>query len=325
MRDRLDHLGKRWESWLSRRAPRQATVVLDQRRLFIFPSRAGLVFLFMQLLLLLVAINYQNNLIYGLVFLLGTALVITIHITFNNLHGLTISATEGESIYLGDTGSVNFLLSSGRERLGLSIGWRDADQSTNLFETSNFSVSLPVKPSTRGWYQSERFLIETRFPFGLVRCWSWVNVTSSLLVYPKPIAPVHAPRASSEQQDGKELRRLQSGDDLYELRDYREGDSLRNFHWPSIAKGFEPSVRVMGDSSSQAPDIIDFEDYPGVDLETRLSWLCFRVLSAASAGRAFGLKLPHLELSMDSGPAHRDKALAELALFGVEGSEGVSP
>ena len=325
MRDRWDHLGKRWESWISRRAPRQATVVLDQRRLFIFPSRAGLVFLFIQLLLLLVAINYQNNLIYGLVFLLGTVLVITIHITFNNLHGLTISATEDEPIYLGDTGSVSFLLVSGRERPGLSMGWRGADQSTNLVGPAHFSVSLPVKPKQRGWFESERFLIETRFPFGLVRCWSWVNVTSSLLVYPKPIAPVHAPRASSEQQEGKELRKVESGDDLYELRDYRKGDSLKNLHWPSIAKVFEPSVRVMGDTSSQAPDIIDFEDYPGVDLETRLSWLCFRVLSAASAGCAFALKLPHVELPMDSGPAHRDSALAELALFGVEGKEDVSP
>ena len=89
-----------WNDWLARRIPSQAILTLNQRCLFIFPSSAGLAFLVLQLLLLLVAINYQNNLIYALVFLFGTTLVVTIHLTFMNLHGLTLRATEGARLII---------------------------------------------------------------------------------------------------------------------------------------------------------------------------------------------------------------------------------
>src|SRR5690606_27975345 len=62
--------GARWQRWLARRIPRARAVTLDQRRIFIFPTPAGLAFLGLLALLLLVAINYQNNLAFALVFFL---------------------------------------------------------------------------------------------------------------------------------------------------------------------------------------------------------------------------------------------------------------
>ena len=60
---------RQWQTqWLSRRVPPARSIALTQRRLFIFPTRSGFLFLLSLMLMLLMAINYQSNLIYGLTF-----------------------------------------------------------------------------------------------------------------------------------------------------------------------------------------------------------------------------------------------------------------
>ena len=313
-----------WNNWLARRIPSEAILTLNQRRLFIFPSPAGLAFLALQLLLLLVAINYQNNLIYGLVFLFGTMLVVTIHLTFMNLHGLTLRATEGVPVFLGDRGSICFeFVSAHRPRWSIGYGWQGAEHRTELTGLDRKTLELPIAPDRRGRYKAPRFYLETRYPFGLVRCWSWVELTSSILVYPRPKSPPSDACIASDDADGAYFRRAALRDELWELKPYEQGESLKHLHWPSVAKGFDPSIKVMGESVGTGLNTIDFDDYPGVDIELRLSWLCFRVLEASSSGQTFALKLPTIEQTMGSGVAHRDEALAALSLFRADDNDAV--
>ena len=101
-----DWATSRWNQWITRRIPRAAEITLNQRKLFIFPTHSGIALLALLLVLLLIAINYENNLVYALVFLLATVLVITIHITFANLHSMTISGGRNTPVFAGETGAV---------------------------------------------------------------------------------------------------------------------------------------------------------------------------------------------------------------------------
>ena len=56
-------LRQRWQRWLDRRIPPSSSVTLDQRRIFIFPSATGFFFFLCLLVMLLAAINYQNNIV----------------------------------------------------------------------------------------------------------------------------------------------------------------------------------------------------------------------------------------------------------------------
>ncbi|MCH1553743.1 MAG: hypothetical protein L7S45_04035, partial [Luminiphilus sp.] len=314
-----------WNNWLARRIPKQSTLTLNQRRLFIFPSSAGLAFLALQLLLLLVAINYQNNLIYGLVFLFGTLLVVTVHLTFMNLHGLTLVAVQGTPVFLGEQGSVRFeFVSEQRSRWSIGYGWQRAELRTELWGLDRKTLGLPIIPHRRGRFNAPRFYLETRYPFGLIRCWSWVELTSSILVYPTPISPPSDACTVPGDASGAYFRRAALGDELWELKPYEPGESLKHLHWPSVAKGFDPSIKIMGESAGTDFNTIDFEDYPGVDTELRLSWLCFRVLEASSSGQTFALKLPTIEQTMGSSLAHRDQALEALSLFRADNNYAVA-
>ena len=71
----------------------------------------------------------------------------------------------------------------------------------------------------------------------------------------------------------------------------------------------------MASNAGGGSPTLDFDDYPGVDVETRLSWLCTRVLAASRDNLTYGLKLPSMNLAPSSGAHHRDDALMMLAQF----------
>ena len=162
-------------------------------------------------------------------------------------------------------------------------------------------------------------MIESRYPLGLVRCWSWIDVAQPTWVYPRPIQPtVTTKYASSDEDDSSTpvFTNVDSfGDDLYSFRAYQQGDALKQIHWPSVARGDTPLVDLRAQNDSDANEIIDFNDYTNVDTETRLSWLCYRVVKAHTANRPFTLRLPGKEIACHVSDQKNSEALMALAQF----------
>jgi uncharacterized protein (DUF58 family) len=312
-----DWATSRWNHWIHKRIPRALETTLNQRQLFIFPTRAGMALVGLLLVLLLIAINYENNLVYGLVFLLATILVITVHVTFANLYRVTISGARNEPVFPGEYGAVAIkLVARSRPRYDISfITSHRSHLLPEVQENDPASLNITVKPDKRGLFSLGRLRVESDYPFGLVRCWSWVDISQPLWVYPKPLTPLTLAPQNAEGASALVTSPSQRGDDLYAFNAYRPGDPIKHIHWPSVARGTEPQVTVMAAPSSDSSLTIDFDDYPGVDLEKRLSWLCSRVLVASRDNRSYSLVLPSARIGPNAGEHHRDEALMMLAQF----------
>lgn len=63
------------------------------------------------------------------------------------------------------------------------------------------------------------------------------------------------------------------------------------------------------------PDRLDFDAFPGVDHERRLSYLSALVLARASQGVPFGLNLPGERIEPDLGAVHVRRCLRALAVW----------
>lgn len=319
-----------WDRWINRRIPRSQDITLNQRHLFIFPSRAGLSFLGLLLVLLLVAINYQNNLVFGLVFLLATVFVIAIHLTFANLHGLSIKGLANDPVFLGDHAQLTLgIASNSRARFSINIALRHKKSDTSGLVHESMTAflasgrtsrsSINAYPSNRGAFRPDRLLIETYYPLGLVRCWSWLDIAQTTWVYPCPQKPNIPPQQAALDEHNESVLRPSNikslGDDLYSFRAYQRGDPIRHVHWPSVARGDAPLVDIRADNVSETQHIIDFDDYPNIDTETRLSWLCYRVVQAYAINRPFVLRLPGREIDSQAGDIKHSEALMALAQF----------
>ena len=307
----------RWNFWITKRIPSADAITLYQRQLFVFPTSSGLSLLGLLLILLLIAINYENNLVYGLVFLLATILVITVHLTFANLYRITIKGMRNTSVFAGHAGAIEFEVTArNHRRYEICLITCDDQNLLPIVEPREpSSAMIAVTPEQRGLFALGRLKVATEYPFGLVRCWTWIDVSQALWVYPRPVNPPFFPRSALSTQSGTPLSPSQFGEDLHSFKPYRPGDAVKNIQWSSVARGAEPQVIVMADESSSKAITISFNDYPGVDLETRLSWLCARVLAASRDNLSYSLVLPSANIGPSSGERHRDEALMMLAQF----------
>jgi len=328
----------RWARWLDRRIPPASSITLDQRRIFIFPSQTGFFFALCLLIMLIAAINYQNNLAYGLTFLLANLFVVAVLHTYANLARLTVTAVGADDAFAGQRTTLRLRLTTESQRghYALLIGWptpREGRRRRRLMtgllsspemqaveevdlecnDQRELRLHLPVEH--RGWFHPGRLRIESVYPLGLLRCWTWVDLDLRALVYPRPLAAGEPAGEAGEAQAGLQLSG--SGDDeFFGIRDYREGDSPRRVHWKSLARGQALQSKEYAAAVSDTR-WLTWEQFSALAPERRLSALCYWVLEYHRRDLEFGLRLPQERLAPGKGDRHRVQALRLLALHGT--------
>ncbi len=313
---------KWFKQWINRRLPAQRSIFLTRKNVFIFPSKSGFAFLLVITLLWLIATNYENNLIFALTFLLTSLFVVSILHTFSNLAGLTISTLGSTPAFVGEDAEFRLLVERRGQRWheNLLFSWPTvAPQIVSLTEQSQQKIKLYLKPSHRGLFKPPRLLIETYYPLGLLRAWTWLDLDAVCLVYPKPIKPGPIPAAQGTGEEGS-YSNSPGSEDFYGLKTYQTGDSPKHVAWKQYARGRGLYTKEYR-SSIDRRLWLDWDYFGGMNRESRLSRLCYWVLAAARTQESYGLRLPNLEIAPDKGCAHRDRLLKALALFEYESVE----
>ncbi|GAB3276562.1 DUF58 domain-containing protein [Parahaliea aestuarii] len=309
----------RFQRWVKRRIPPSRSVTLDQKRIFIMPSRVGFFFLLCLAVMLLTAINYENNMSYGLTFLLATLFIVAILHTYANLAGLGVHAVLARAAFPGQQTEFDLRLERGgkRPRFDLRLRWPESsEQRINLADSASEVLRFYLPVGRRGWYHPGRLLIETTYPLGLLRCWTWVDLDLCAVVYPQPLASPELPGQAALAGDGGALP-MPGSEDFDGFRDYRGGDSLRHVHWKGLARGQSLQSKLYV-AHAERDRWLEWEAFAGLPVEQRLSHLCYWALDFDRRREAFGLRLPGTEIRPDSGDTHRELVLTALALHGVE-------
>ena len=310
---------KTFHQWLKRRIPRQKSHRLQHRNIFILPSRTGLFFLVLVLLLWLLGTNYQNNLVLGVAFLLLALLVICIHHTYGNLSGLQITVLKTVPGFVGDQGRVDLLIkkAGNRNHESINLFWLGGSNvKVSLVDQAQVTVSLMVPINYRGWFQPDRLRLSTDFPLGLIYSWSYLDLDAPILAYPQPISSAVQPTEQVlDDSDDLLAESLVSGHEEFAgLREYVPGDSLRNIDWRALARGQGLATRIYEDYASQY-FWLDWQQFSGMSREAWLSRLCACVLEQSDQTGEYGLRLPGVQIDPGQGESHKKKLLEALALF----------
>lgn len=310
---------KYFANWVSKRLPLQASVTLNQSRIFIVPTRQGFFLLLLTLLVLLMAINFESALNYALAFWLMSMLWVAVHLTYRNLSGLTVSAGWGNLVEVGDVAEVALLITSGRaqnrgeiEFISDSWGVLTVYMSSELEE-----VKLPLHARQRGAIRPPRFRIESRFPFGLVVAWSYLEIDIKAWAYPHSVKQARVGVDNASETDPDELSDQffrQGSEDFHSLKAYAPGDSLRRMHWPSFAQDVLMTKTFTDYQSTD--DHIDWDQFPGLSEEERLSAIGYYSERLCGQNQPFSLRLPNVELAPDSGVDHLNRIRRALAEYG---------
>jgi len=311
----------RWLRWLNRRLPPAPTMTLDHRKLFVLPTGAGMGLLLVIFLLWLLGTNYENNLVLALAFLLvGLLVILPIH-TFANLSGLKLQRVETLPAFAGDYGQARIALgkTGKRHHERVQLAWPPEEGvQVDILEDDLREIRLDLPLLQRGRVRAPRIHVQSRFPLGLFRCWSWVDLDVEFLVYPQPRSAGPLPYGASVGEGDQQKPFSSGGDDFVGLKAYQPGDSLRHVAWKQYAGGRDLNSKEYA-SGTDARLWLDWDLLGGRDVEVRLGNLCAWVLEAERAQVPYGLRLPGQSIDPDLGAAHRHKVLSALALFPVQG------
>jgi uncharacterized protein (DUF58 family) len=315
---------QRFRAWWQARLPRNDTLLLTQRNIYILPTRAGLMFAATLVVLLLASINYQLSLGYVLTFLLAGSGVVSMHLTHNTLRGLTLHLRPPAAVFAGTPALLDVTLTSpGQARYGIGLRMESSPGAafawTDVPEGGQSPAQVTFVPGERGRREVPALHIETRFPLGLFRAWAVWRPASQVMVYPRLEQPAAPLPPGAAVPGGPAARRSRDGGEVEGVRGYRRGDPLKLVFWKKAAR----SLQIGGDlvsrdtsSSVQQQLWLDWAHCAGLPSEQRLSRLATWVLAADRAGVEHGLRLPGVEIAPAHGDTQRRHCLEALALWG---------
>ena len=301
-----------------RPSPEPGPITLTRRRIYILPTRHGLMFVAVLVAMLTGAINYQNGLVYLLTFLLVSLAIVSILHSYRNLHQLVVHFGHPKAVFAGERSSYPLQLEnpSSRARFAVRIEHEGEFLYTDLAGNDRHWLQLGMPSRRRGLLPPGRIVLSSLYPLGLFRAWSYLHPAKPVLVYPKPEGPRELP-PQQHQAAGSEGSGGRGGEDFDALRPYHEGDSLRHVYWKSLARGQAMTTKQFSGGGSTAL-WLHWEQTGQHDMEQRLSALTRWVLEADSQGLSYGLILPDREIPPASGKAHCKRCLEALALYGIK-------
>jgi uncharacterized protein (DUF58 family) len=300
------------------RPPEQAPIILTQRRVYVLPTRAGLAYATALGVILLGAMNYNLSLGHALVFLLAGLGIVAILHTFRNLVHIALRPGRCEPVFAGSPAQFALVLENRRADMRTSLRLSIGDQEpveVDIDARASRVATLAVPTARRGWLPMPRVTIETTWPLGLVRAWSYAVPELACLVYPAPAAkapplPWSGDSARGTTRDGR------GADDFSGLRRHQVADAPRHVAWKAVARQQDGPLLTKLFAGASAQQIwLDWNALSTTtDGEQRLSILARWMLDADAAGLAWGLRLPALQLAPDNGPVQLTAGLRALAL-----------
>ena len=313
----LWQLRARWRHWWESRLVPADVITLVQNRVYVLPSRPGLMLAATLAVLLATSINYQLNLGYLLTFLLAGCAAVSLHTAHSTLRGLGLHLLPPEAQFAGTPLVLGIKLHNPGRRPRYSIGlavWGSGRWAwSNVPAQGEAQVQISFAPERRGVYPVPLLTAETRFPLGTFRIWALWRPAAQVLVYPTPEPqPPPLPAGAPRGNDASHGAQPASSGELEGVRVYQRGDPLKLVVWKKAAKSGE---LVSRDRSPARAEVLwlDARQTGLADREQQLSRLCAWVLRADQLGLDYGLRLRSREIAPGSGAAHKKRCLDALA------------
>lgn len=293
------------------------SITLEHKTIYVFPSSLGCYFISVAILNFVMGINYQNNLILIMAYLMFVVMIIAVLLGYSNTKGLTVTFKNSLSSFAPQKPHVQFTVQSPSICQSVMLIYQ-GDQQTqiNHDEITNTAqtLSLPLPYSKRGCYALQRIKIASNYPFGLITVWSYIQLHTRVYVYPSLEKEFSDAQINSLAEQAENGIAKQIGSEEFEtLIPHLPEMGLQRISWKHFAKTQQLLVKEFVDFKA-ADALYDFDLMHG-DTEQRLSQLCFLVCEATENNTPFLLKLPSKIIATNVGVQHKTICLEALSTF----------
>ncbi len=304
------------DRYIKRRYAYSGETRLGRKRVFILPTYFGSIYALTVIIMLIGALNYNNNPAFMLAFMLFSIGLITTFHTYRNLSLLSFRPIKSIPSFAGHPVQYWVLIDNhgGNQRFAIELyAGSEPPTVVNVPHNGTKTVRLNQPTHKRGLIPFCVITVETRFPFGIYRAWSYVKLDASCLVYPKPCSHRSIPPPSPNVHGDNDSTKIGT-DDYLGLKDYQPGDSTRHIHWKAFARNHALVTKQF--SLPESDEIwFDWDALEGLDTEKKLSQITRWIIDAEDDNTSYGLTIPGVHIEPSIGDKHKNICLQALALY----------
>ncbi len=269
----------------------------------------------------LMSVNFSNNLIFAMTFLLFGIASVGWWQTRSNLRGLEVGGWRCEPVFAGQQVVYHLMVnnSSRMERYGLgaiSLEF-DGNGETAIPAQGQVEVTLTRHTATRGLLATAPASLHSCFPIGLFQANLATKELPECLVYPTPTGIESLP----DQAQGQQAHMRRESGSFTDMRRYAPGDPPSRIAWKALARTDEVYTKEFDGAEGQPALWLTWDAVQAGGVEQKLSQLSRWVLDAHRQGREYGLDIPETQIAPASDDTHQRRCLRALALYGHAGPE----
>lgn len=295
---------------------------LTRRRIYLLPNKSGIIFIITCMLMIGFGLNYENNLVLFIALFALSVLITSVYYSYENLRGLSISYRESpNNIYAGESIYIPLYLNNADSRHNVRELHLMTGEGPDIFienTPAGHNSQLTCSCPRRGYFEIPVIKIESLYPLGLIRGFSYCSFDEMVLVYPKPVSCEYMLQKEAgvpvSKIDGIRSTNTHGNDEISGLKKYTPGDSVNLIDWKQLALG--RGLMVKDFSADDAMDMYLTENsIKSSELEEQISMLTYAVTDLTRRNIQFGFKFREIYISPGFGHEHQQRILKQLALY----------
>jgi uncharacterized protein (DUF58 family) len=318
-----------YEAWINKLKfqGKGFTTELRPDKTYIFPTGFGFAFGILSFILLVMAIGYGNNILYFFVFFLVSMGLTTVWLTNKNVDSVRLTEIQMSYLYANEPNLITAQIDNANKKdspvwdVEFRIEYKGATKKTqpeltmvNEVENTGF-VSLSWMPAKRGYVRAPRILIQSRFPFKLLRSWKYSHRPNEYLVFPQRKGKESLRTLLGLQSQKDEMANLDNEGLFRDYREFQNSDSPARIDWKRSVKHQKHLVKNY-EKSGDRKILIDWDMTASLgDFEERISQMALWVDLCHEQNETFSIKIKNFQTDYFASPNHYKNCMEKLALL----------
>ncbi len=245
--------------------------------------------------------------------------------TNKNVDLFQITAIGSEDLFVGEENQLCLTVKNKDPKLilwGIEVQFADKLQNAEKITLEEVKYErqqfMAWNPARRGKQALPRLLIESRFPFKMLRAWKYYDQNMTVLIYPRRKGIERVPVVDGKPDDQEKNARAHDEGLFRDFREFQKSDPPQRIDWKRSLKHQKHLVKNF-EASGEKRVLLDWDMTAFIpEFEDRISQLVFWIELCKKKNELFALKLKDDQTEYAGTETHRKACLEKLALLQIE-------
>ena len=269
--------------------------------------------------------------LYFFAFLLVSMALTGMWLTNKNVDSAELIDMHADFLFAGEKNIVTVFLKNKNYNKNFKKNYEDSIWDSELQIDPKFNSEIAIEkiteirkqtailltwiPAKRGHMTWPRLILQSRFPYKMLKAWKYLSKTENVLIYPQKAGRITLPSEMNGSAMDGETEKSTNLELFRDFRPFQQTDSPLRIDWKKSLKHQRHLVKNF-ESSFQKKIIIDWSNTDFLqNFEEKISQLALWIDICEKKNDLYSLRIKAFQTEFDQNMPHYHRCLEKLALL----------